>query len=166
MRRPVKVLVVDDSATMRRLIAKCLADTSVADIEVLEAGDGMQALAVIESHWPSIDLILCDMNMPRVSGLKLLRSIRGSPDLKRIPFVLVTADATGVGAQQALREGASDVVTKPFRKSRLTELVERYSGRGRGTKVLFETDRIARTIKTMTRDRSHSGGNDPRQPRV
>jgi two-component system chemotaxis response regulator CheY len=156
----VKVLVVDDSGMMRKLIVKSLAETDGVDIEALEAGDGMQALVVIQDHGSSIDLILCDMNMPKVSGLALLKSLRNSPDLKRIPFVLVTADATGVGAQQALLEGASDVVTKPFRLSRLEGIVHRYSGSGRrrGAKVLFKTDRITRTIRTMTRDRSGFAG--------
>lgn len=161
----MKVLVVDDSVTMRRLIVKCLKDTDDVHIETLEAGDGMQALVAIQDHGASIDLILCDMNMPNVSGLTLLKSLRNSPDLKCIPFVLVTADATGGGALQALREGASDVVTKPFRLSRLAGIVRRYAGRGRGTKVLFETDRITRVIRAMTRGQDSTGEYGPRGPR-
>jgi two-component system chemotaxis response regulator CheY len=147
----MKVLVVDDSAMMRRLIVKCLRDTGEVDIEALEAEDGMQALVAIQDHGPSIDLILCDMNMPNVSGLTLLKSIRNSPELKCIPFVLVTADATGGCALRAWREGVSDIVTKPFPPSRLAGIVQRFSGRERGSKVLFETDKVARTIRAMMR---------------
>ncbi|MHC5057195.1 MAG: response regulator [Planctomycetota bacterium] len=160
----MKVLVVDDSVTMRKLIVKCLLEAEGAAVEILEAADGMQALVAIQDHGPSIDLILCDMNMPNVSGLTLLRSLRNSPGLKRIPFVLVTADATGAGAQQALREGAADVVTKPFSLARLAGVMQRFAGSGRGTKVLFETDRIARVIRAMTGGRKRAGGNGSRGP--
>ncbi len=111
----MKILVVDDSAMMRKLIAKSLGCVEGADVEVIEASDGMQALAIIDQHGDSIDLILCDMNMPNVSGLSLLRALRGSPYLKQIPFVIVTADDSDESTAQALREGAAGVIGKPFR---------------------------------------------------
>ena len=148
----MKILVVDDSAMMRRLIAKFLGGVEGADVEVIEAADGMQALATIYQHGESIDLILCDMNMPKVSGLSLLRSLRGSPELKQIPFVIVTADESDESTAQALREGAAGVIGKPFQPELITALVRRRRSQGkRATSAVFKTNAIAKMIRTMTR---------------
>ena len=157
----MKILVVDDSAMMRRLIAKSLGDVEGADVEVIEASDGMQALAMIDRHGDSIDLILCDMNMPNVSGLSLLRSLRGSPDLKQIPFVIVTADESDESTAQALREGAAGVIGKPFQPEVITALVRRRRSQGRrSTSAVFRTNAIAKMIRTMTRP-ARTGGKEP-----
>ncbi len=125
----MKVLVVDDSAVMRKLIARALRSPrrhgESSDVEVVEAADGMQALAVIERHGRSIELILCDMNMPNVDGLSLLRSLRGSPEFRHIPLVIVTADDSGESTAQALREGAAGVIRKPFQPEAIARLVRR-----------------------------------------
>ena len=118
----MKVLLVDDSAMMRKLIKQSLG----GEVEVVEASDGMEALAVIEAHGRSIDLILCNMNMPRVNGLSLLRSLRSSPEFCHIPFVVVTADLSDENVRQARREGASGVVAKPFRLDEIAQLVRMF----------------------------------------
>lgn len=148
----MKVLVVDDSSTMRRIFARVLANVEGTEVEVLEAADGMEALAVVERHGRSIDLILCDVNMPNVNGLALLKSLRASPEFKRIPFVIVTADVTDESAAQALREGAADLIGKPFQARTIVDLVRsRDSSARRTTPAVFKTDAIARMIRTMTR---------------
>ena len=121
----MKVLIVDDSVMMRRIIAKFLEGVEGADIEVVEAADGMGALAMIERHGRSIDLILCDMHMPNLDGLSLLRSLRGSPGLRHISFVIVTADESGASTEQALREGADGVIGKPFSPEVIVDLVRK-----------------------------------------
>ncbi len=117
----MKVLVVDDSAMMRKLIERSLD----SEVEVVQAADGIEALAMVEAHGPSIDVILCDMNMPRVNGLSLLRSLRSSPEFGSIPFVVVTADSSDESVRQAQREGACHVLSKPFRREELAELVRK-----------------------------------------
>ena len=117
----MKALVVDDSAMMRQIIGRALG----GEVEVVQAADGMEALAMLELHGRSIDVILCDMNMPRVNGLSLLKSLRSSPELGSIPFVVVTADSSDESVRQARREGACHVLSKPFRKEELAELVGR-----------------------------------------
>jgi len=148
----MKILVVDDSAMMRKLIGRALRSAEGPDAEVVEAADGMEALAVIQQHGSSIDLVLCDMNMPNVNGLSLLRSLRGSPEFKRIPFVVVTADESDESTAQALREGAAGVIGKPFRPEVIVDLVRKRCSHGRrATSSIFKTDTIAKMIRTMSR---------------
>ena len=157
----MKILVVDDSAMMRKLIAKSLGGVEGADVEVIEASDGMQAVAMIDQHAESIDLILCDMNMPNVSGLSLLRSLRSSPEFKQIPFVIVTADESDESTAQALREGAAGVIGKPFQSEVIRALVRRRRSQGRRTtSAVFKTNAIAKMIRTMTRP-ARLGGEEP-----
>ncbi len=148
----MKILVVDDSTMMRKLIARALGKAEGEKVEIIEASDGMEALAVVQHHGKSIDIILCDMNMPNWNGLTLLRSLRGSPELRHIPFVVVTADESSASIEQALREGAAGVIGKPFKPEVIVDLVRRRRLHGRrATSATFKTDVIARTIRTMTR---------------
>lgn len=129
----MKILVVDDSTLMRKIIARSLSTIKGEAVEVVEAADGMGALAMIERHGRSIDLILCDMHMPNLDGLSLLRSLRGSPGLRHISFVIVTADESGASTEQALREGADGVIGKPFSPDVIVDLVRKLSSQGRRT---------------------------------
>ncbi|MHC4199314.1 MAG: response regulator [Planctomycetota bacterium] len=119
----MKILVVDDSAAMRQLIARSLGKAEGLGVEVVEAADGVEALATIAHHGPSIDLLLCNMNMPNVDGLSLLRSLRGSPEFEDVPFVIVTADTSDERVARALREGADGVIGKPFRPEVIAAMV-------------------------------------------
>ncbi len=148
----MKILVVDDSTMMRKLIARALGKAEGDKVEIIEASDGMEALAMVQHHGKSIDIILCDMNMPNWNGLTLLRSLRGSPELRHIPFVVVTADESSVSVEQALREGAAGVVGKPFQPQVIVDLVRKRRLHGkRATSAMFKTNAIAKTIRTMTR---------------
>ncbi len=148
----MKILVVDDSAVMRKLITRAMGGEVRLDLEVLEAADGMQALATIARHGPSIDLILCDMNMPNVDGLALLMSLRASPDFRHIPFMIVTADTSDEKAARALREGAAGVIGKPFRPEVIAALVREKRPYGRRvTSSGFSTDTVTGMVQTMSR---------------
>ncbi len=154
----MKILVVDDSTTMRKLIARSLDTADDEAVEIIEASDGMEALAMIQRHGRTVDLILCDMNMPNLDGLSLLRSLRGSPEFRRIPFIIVTADESDESTEQALREGAAGVVGKPFRPEAVRSLVHKRRAGGRGaTSSIFKTDNIAKMIRTMSRSARHDG---------
>lgn len=120
----MKIFLIDDSVMMRRLIKRALAKVEGIDIQVLEASDGMQALSMIREHGPFIDLILCDVNMPMVSGLSLLKIFQAWPEVRGVPFVMVTADMSGEGAQQAIQAGAVAVLGKPFRPEAILEIVK------------------------------------------
>ncbi len=148
----MKILIVDDSTMMRKLIARALGKVEGEKVEIIEASDGMEALAMVQNHGKSIDIILCDMNMPNLNGLSLLKSLRGSPELRHIPFVIVTADETDAAIEQALREGAAGVIGKPFQPEVIVDLVRRRRSHGkRVTSAMFKTNSIAKTIRTMTR---------------
>lgn len=105
-----KILVVDDSRVMRRIIASFLAETGYDD--VLEASDVSCALKIMETE--RVAVVICDYSLPGMSGLELLKAIRHDPVNKDMPFVMVTAEAQLRNIIATFREGAQQYVTKPF----------------------------------------------------
>jgi two-component system chemotaxis response regulator CheY len=106
----LSVLVVDDFATMRRIIKNVLKQIGFTNI--LEADDGTTALGVLKEN--KVDLIIADWNMPKMTGLDLLKRIRGEESTKHIPFVMVTAEAQKDNVLQAVQAGVSNYIVKPF----------------------------------------------------
>lgn len=115
---PTRVLVCDDDPAIRRLLRAILAP---AAYEVREAGDGEEALAMFEAD--GADLILCDLQMPRMDGLALLRHIRGTDDT--VAFIILTGAGTTEDAVVALRLQADDYLTKPFHVDEVLIAAER-----------------------------------------
>lgn len=106
------VLLVDDSAMMRKVISRIL---KMADMEfqmTLEAGDGMQALALLREN--KVDLIMCDINMPIMSGLQLLHQIKEEQLASGVPIVMVTTESSEPQVRQAILAGARGYIKKPF----------------------------------------------------
>jgi len=112
------VLVVDDSATMRKIIVKGLRDAGFRGCEVTEAADGASALGALRGS--EFDLVLCDINMPGMDGLSLVRSARedatNSPEL---PIVMITTEGGLEKVEEALASGATDYLRKPFSSEQL-----------------------------------------------
>lgn len=106
----MQILVVDDSRTMRMLVIRTLRQAGFGGHDIIEAGDGLEALELIRTSSP--DIVLCDWNMPRMNGLELLRSLRRSGDAR--PFGFVTSEGTPAMREIADAEGASFIITKPF----------------------------------------------------
>ncbi len=106
----IKVLVVDDFATMRRILKNILKQLGFTNI--VEADDGTTAWEVLEEQ--SIDLIISDWNMPKMTGLDLLKKVRASSDYSKIPFLMVTAEAQKQNVIEAVQAGVSNYVVKPF----------------------------------------------------
>ena len=113
----IKVLVVDDFATMRSIVKDIL--KQIGFTNVIEADNGTTALAVIKKD--KIDLIISDWNMPKMTGLDLLKTVRGDDSLKDIPFVMVTAEAQNYKVIQAIEAGVSNYIVKPFTAETLKE---------------------------------------------
>ncbi|MHC1713033.1 MAG: response regulator [Solidesulfovibrio sp.] len=109
MERRLKILVVDDSKVMRGIIRKMLGPE---DSEVLEAADGMQALAVLADG--PVDCIISDWNMPRMKGIDLLRRVRSDGALAHTPFIMVTAEALSTSIAEAGAAKVSSYLVKPF----------------------------------------------------
>lgn len=109
---PKTILVVDDSATMRKIVAKSLRQAGFDDANILEAGDGVQALAMFDGH--KIDILLSDINMPNMDGLELLRQLGAKGKLPALPTVMITTEASPEALTEARTLGARGTIKKPF----------------------------------------------------
>ena len=117
----MKVLVVDDFATMRRIVKNIL--TQLGFRNIVEADDGSTALEVLKQD--SIDLIISDWNMPKMTGLDLLKAVRSDPDLASTPFIMVTAEAQQENIIQAVKAKVSQYIVKPFTAETLGEKIDK-----------------------------------------
>ena len=116
----MKVLVVDDFATMRKIVRNILKQIGFEDIT--EAEDGNVALRVIKSE--PVGLVVTDWNMPNMSGLDLLREIRGNPETSSLPVLMVTAEGLKENVLDAVKAGVNNYVVKPFTAEVLQEKIE------------------------------------------
>ena len=106
----IKVLVVDDFATMRRIVKGVLKQLGFNDI--IEAADGDLALKELKKE--KVGLIVSDWNMPNMTGLDLLKAVREDDELKKLPFLMVTAEGQKENVVQAVQAGVSNYIVKPF----------------------------------------------------
>ena len=122
----MNVLIVDDSAAIRKILQRVLGQASVPISQVFEAGDGCAALEILKKH--PVGLILSDINMPNMDGMQLLSQVRAVDDWKSIPFVVITTEGSHTRVMEAVQLGASGYVRKPFTpdqiKEKLAGLVE------------------------------------------
>lgn len=108
----MKILIVDDSPIMRKIVKKSLGETKFSQAETVEAGDGEEALKVFKGG--GIDWILCDWNMPKMSGLDFVKQARKIKSEKHVPIIMITTEGTMGKVEEALNEGADRYVVKPF----------------------------------------------------
>jgi len=119
----MRVLIVDDSMIMRRVVMDAL--RSFSDADVVESGSAEEALDVMRSvDGPSIDLVLMDWYLPGMSGLEALRLMQGDPALAKVPVVMVTSERAKANVIAALRTGAKNYIVKPFQKQLFKKKVE------------------------------------------
>lgn len=111
----VCILVVDDFSTMRRVIRRILRDMGLEN--VVEADNGKKAWDMLQDR--KFDIVICDWNMPRMSGLDLLEKVRADASLADLPFMMVTAEGKKNFIQQATRKGVTGYITKPFSAEQL-----------------------------------------------
>ena len=117
------VLIIDDSNTMRKIVARALRQAGIDFDEILEAGDGLEALSVLADN--SVDVVLSDINMPNMTGLELLKAVRGDDNFKSIPFVMVTAEGMKENVVEAVKAGVSNYIVKPFTAEQISEKLEK-----------------------------------------
>jgi two-component system chemotaxis response regulator CheY len=115
--KDLTVLIVDDFLTMRRIVRKILRDLDFEDI--IEAEDGSAALDVLKRT--KVDLIVSDWNMPRMTGLELLKEVRSTDSIKDTPFLMVTAEAQKENIVEAVKARVSNYIVKPFTAATLEE---------------------------------------------
>ena len=117
----MKVLIVDDFATMRRILKNIMKQIGFSHIT--EADNGKNALKVLKSD--SIDLVLCDWNMPEMPGIDVLNEVRADSDLKDTPFIMVTAEAQKENILEAVKAGVSSYIVKPFTAETVEEKLQK-----------------------------------------
>ena len=120
----IKILVVDDFATMRRIMKNIL--KQLGFVNITEADDGTTALEELTSN--RFDLIISDWNMPKMSGLDLLKTVRSTANLSKIPFLMVTAEAQKQNVIEAVQAGVSNYVVKPFTAEAISDKLEKILG--------------------------------------
>ena len=120
------VMVVDDSPAMRRFIRRVIEVSGFRVGRYLEAGDGEEALAQLESEW--VDVVLTDINMPKMDGETLVKEMRQLSHLMAIPVIVISTDATESRMDRLRSLGAQGYVTKPFAPERLREEIESVLG--------------------------------------
>jgi two-component system chemotaxis response regulator CheY len=117
----MKFLVVDDYSTMRRIIKNLLHDLGYAN--VTEADDGNTALPLLQNG--SFDFLITDWNMPGMAGLDLLKAVRASEKLKKMPVLMLTAEAKREQIVEAAQAGVNGYVIKPFTAATLKEKIDK-----------------------------------------
>ena len=115
--RNIKILVVDDFSTMRRIVKGLLSTLGFSNIE--EAEDGRIALNKIKSG--TYDFIVSDWNMPNMMGIELLRAVRDNDNTKAVPFLMITAESNKENVLEAVQAGVSNYIVKPFTAETLEE---------------------------------------------
>ncbi len=125
MDKNIKILVVDDFSTMRRIIKNLLRDLGFTN--VLEADDGSTALPMLQNQ--SFDFVVTDWNMPGMQGIDLLRAIRADDKLKHLPVLMVTAEAKKEQIIAAAQAGVNGYIVKPFTAGTLKTTLENVSER-------------------------------------
>jgi len=117
----LNVLIVDDSAAIRKILVRVLAQTDLPIKQVHEANDGAEALKIVEAN--DVSLILSDINMPNVDGLELLTQLRSTPKWKDLSVVMITTEGSQAKVMEAVQLGAKGYVRKPFTAEQIKEKV-------------------------------------------
>ncbi|AFJ56154.1 chemotaxis response regulator CheY [Pseudomonas fluorescens] len=117
----MKILIVDDFSTMRRIIKNLLRDLGFTN--TVEADDGLTAIPILNSG--SIDFLVTDWNMPGMTGIDLLRHVRADEKLRSLPVLMVTAEAKREQIIEAAQAGVNGYVVKPFTALALKEKIEK-----------------------------------------
>ncbi|MEJ2372508.1 MAG: chemotaxis response regulator CheY [Sulfurimonas sp.] len=114
----MKLLVVDDSSTMRRIIKNTLARLGYKD--VLEGADGVEGWEQMDSN-PDIEMLITDWNMPEMNGLELVKKVRADERFKDLPIIMVTTEGGKAEVITALKAGVNNYIVKPFTPQVLKE---------------------------------------------
>ena len=121
MDKQMKILIVDDFSTMRRIIKNLLRDLGFTNTS--EADDGKTAFPILQSG--DFDFLVTDWNMPGMTGIELLKAVRADPKLSSLPVLMVTAEAKRDQIVEAATAGVNGYVVKPFTAAALKEKIEK-----------------------------------------
>lgn len=118
-----RVMTVDDSVSIRQMIVETLEDVN---FDVLEAEDGQDAMDLLEKE--SVDLVITDLNMPRMDGIELIKKIRNNPDHRFIPIIMLTTESAREKKEMGRNAGATGWIVKPFDAESLLRVVKKVIG--------------------------------------
>ena len=113
------VLIVDDSAAIRKILRRVLQQADLPIGEVYEAGDGFEGLERMKEQ--PVQLIFSDINMPKMDGLQFLSAVKKNPDWQDVPVVMVTTEGSQAKVMEAVQLGANSYVRKPFTADQIKE---------------------------------------------
>ncbi len=122
----MNILIVDDSATMRKIILRTIRQSGYEVDNVLEAGNGKEALEVLKNN--QVDLVMTDINMPEMNGLELIEALKSNPETKKIPVIVISTEGAEdiVGRAQVL--GVKGFIRKPFTPQKIGEALKKVLG--------------------------------------
>jgi len=115
----MKVLIVDDFATMRKIVRNVLRQINIEN--VIEAENGKHALGMLDKE--AFDLIISDWIMPEMTGIDFLKACKEDEEKKKIPFIMVTAEAQKESVLEAIKAGVDNYIVKPFTPDKLREVI-------------------------------------------
>jgi two-component system chemotaxis response regulator CheY len=118
-----RILTVDDSASMRQMVSFTLKE---AGYDVVEASDGEDALSKLEGN--HMDMVITDLNMPKLDGMELVRRVRAMPRHRFVPIVMLTTEAGSDKKAECKSAGATGWIVKPFKPAQLLSVVEKVMG--------------------------------------
>jgi two-component system, chemotaxis family, chemotaxis protein CheY len=117
----LRTLIVDDSSVMRKIVARALQQGGVSIGQILEAGNGAEALDILRQQ--RVDLVLSDINMPVMDGLEFVRQLQSVENAKGIPVVMITTEGSESHVMQAISCGARGYIRKPFTPDQMKQSV-------------------------------------------
>ena len=117
-----KILIAEDSSTMRSLIASTI--TAMGDFTIVEAANGFEALRILPRE--KVDMVITDINMPDINGLELVSFVKGNPNYRNTPLVIISTEGSERDREKGLTLGADAYLVKPFEPARLQDLVQRF----------------------------------------
>lgn len=123
----MKVLLIDDSSTMRKIQKRVLETMGITDI--VEAGNGKEALEKLKENNNDFTFILCDINMPEMNGMETLKAIRTNPDTAKLPVIMCTSVAEKGQVMEAIKAGATNYLVKPFQPEELQNKINTVLGK-------------------------------------
>ena len=118
---PINILVVDDSASMRKVLRKSIQMCNIGAICFFEAENGQEALKVLKDEW--VDLVFTDINMPVMDGFELVSKLHEDDLTKHTPIIVVTSDVSAENTERAKKENIKHIIYKPFRPEGIRELL-------------------------------------------
>lgn len=120
----MKVLLIDDSTTMRKIQRRALSSLGIENVE--EASNGKEGLEKLQAENYAYNIVLLDMNMPEMGGMEVLKNVRADPASNNIPIIMCTSVADKEQVMEAIKSGASNYVVKPFTPEDLQKKISKY----------------------------------------